>query len=125
MVILCVHQIRSIICQYSNVGRLTTKDLQCVLKATWDARCKWHNIGTELGIHVDDLDSVKERNQNDPDKCFKEILMIWLRGNYSECTWTKLAEALQAKTVGFWQLGETITKSSTFHNTYTKCDTCN
>ena len=82
------------------IGFLTTDDLQLVLNAAWDARCKWYNIGIQLGINSSDLDAIRMRCHNDPDNCFRELIKNWLRGNNPRPTWSAIATALRARSVG-------------------------
>ena len=86
------------------IGFLTTDDLQLVLNAAWDACCKWYNIGIQLGINSSDLDAIKMRCHDDPDNCFRELIKNWLRGNNPRPTWSAIATALRARSVGFEQI---------------------
>ena len=95
---------------------MTTSDLQSIQKTIFAARSKWYSLGIELSIDPNDLDAVKEKHQNDPDKCFREILTIWLRGNYSKRTWITIAKALLAKSVGFGELAERVGELSHARN---------
>lgn len=94
---------------------MTISSLQSIQSTIFGARSKWYSIGIELNIDPNDLDAVKEKHQSDPDKCFIEVLTIWLRGNYSKRVWTTIVNALKAKAVGFGELAERVEKL---------CDTC-
>lgn len=83
------------------------------MNTLWGARCKWHSIGLELGIDPDNLDAVKLKDHGNPDECFKEILTEWLRGDCPQPTWSAMAKALRAPSVGFGQLASKVEQLQT------------
>ena len=85
---------------------LTENDLVSVQTAVWEARAEWYNIGLQLGLSAGTLDAIKLGNQSNPDTCFTEVLKLWLRG--SGRSWSDLAGALRAPTVGFEHLAEQL-----------------
>ena len=84
---------------YASDCQLTTDDIREVQDRVWDARCKWYEIGIQLQLKVSDLDSIKDTCSGDPNKCIREMLIIWLRNH--KATWMVLSNALKHKTVGF------------------------
>ena len=69
-----------------------------VQEALWEARSKWHNIGTRLKLGVFDLDCIN----SEPGFCLEEKfnLMIKTRLKRMEpCTWRDLYDALNHPTV--------------------------
>ena len=90
-----------------HAGVLTIKDLHKVLKATWEARVKWYNIGLGLEIDPGTLNTIKTDNENSDDR-FRAMLMIWLNKVQPKPTLAALAEALQSPTVGFGHLAEQV-----------------
>ena len=84
--------------------RLTTDDIKEVLDKVWKARNKWYNIGIQLEVNVNDLDSIKQSCNNYPGECFREMLITWLRQTPDGASWKSLISALSHETVGFHDL---------------------
>ena len=84
-------------------------DLAFVLRAVWEARAKWYNIGLELGLTPGTLDAIKLANQDDPDRCIRETLKTWLSQS-EHPTWSDLARALRVSPVGHGKLAEELLK---------------
>jgi hypothetical protein len=89
------------------LGCLGPNDLRKVQRILWDARTQWYNIGLELDISPDTLDSIQLANQQNPDRCFRAMLTKWLR-EHQRPTWSALAEALSSPSVGLSHLAEEI-----------------
>ena len=77
-------------------------DLKDVISALWDARAKWRNIGSCIGVDEGTLDTMKGKDGD----CLNGILSHWLRGvhnpkqkNSKPRTWRTLIEALREKVV--------------------------
>ena len=85
---------------------LGPNDLRNVQRILWEARTQWYNLGLELDITPDSLDSIKHDNANTSD-CFRAMLTKWLRENQRP-TWSVLAEALRSPSVGLDHLAEKI-----------------
>ena len=86
---------------------LSSGELPTVQNLTWEARSKWYNVGLCLGISVDTLDAVKTNHREDCDKCYTEVLKIWLR-NDSSPTWRALADALRGPSVKMNHIAEQL-----------------
>ena len=82
---------------------LTINDLRDVLKTVWDARTKWYNIGSELRVDPETLDTIKENEKKVEDR-LRTMLKTWLRMSQPKPTSAALAEALQSPTVRNGQL---------------------
>ena len=96
--------------QTVGVGPQSPLDLASVQTAVWEVRAEWYNIGLQLGLSAGTLDAIKLGNQSNPDTCFTEVLKLWLRG--SGRSWSDLARALRAPTVGYEHLAEQLRHSN-------------
>ena len=88
---------------------LSQNDLRLLLVKTWDARIKWYNIGSELGTDPSTLESIQHDQRDNCDKCYREILLHWLRSNKRK-TWKVVVDALKCCAVGYEQLSEEVKK---------------
>ena len=88
-----------------DAGKLTIKNLRQVQRATWEGRTKWYNIGLELDIDPETLDTIKGNNDNIDDR-FRAMLTTWLKMVDPRPTWEALTEALRSPTVGYEHLAE-------------------
>ena len=84
----------------------------------WQGRKKWYKIGLQLGLPPGDLDSIKEFQHNDPDHCITATLNVWLTSSYQP-SWSSLAEALRATSVGYCDLADQIDQLSARDRTNT------
>ena len=55
----------------------------------------WYQLGVQLGISTADLNQIRMNYPNNAQQCKTEVLDLWLR-NSPECSWTKLAQAVEA-----------------------------
>ena len=83
---------------------LTIKDLRMVLRAAWDGRSKWYNIGLELEIDPGTLKVIEGNNYKNIDDCFRDMLTTWLNTVEPKPTSAALADALRSPTVGYVDL---------------------
>ena len=86
---------------------LTINDLRAVRKATWDARAMWKDIGIELDLKVTDLDTI-ETNHGNVNKCFSEMLTLWLKRANPPPNWSAMVKALKEPAVGCGDLAELV-----------------
>ena len=77
--------------------------LKEVMDAIWDARVQYQNIGIELGVPPDTIDSIAETQRGNVDKCFGEVIRYCLKNGISQ---KRIADALQSRMVGYGHLGE-------------------
>ncbi|XP_064389734.1 uncharacterized protein LOC135337711 isoform X2 [Halichondria panicea] len=85
---------------------LTDADLAKVYRVTFDARTKWRNILLALNISSATIDSIGTKWQDNPDDCYREGLLEWLKG--WERSWESMVEALCNPTVGHVRIAKTI-----------------
>ena len=83
-------------------------DLQVVFSELYSAHQKWYNIGLELKINPCDLDAIRVKNADDPDKCLHVLLSTWLESRDSIPTWRAIVNALKSPTVNFEQLSRQV-----------------
>ena len=65
------------------------------------------DIGLELDLAKSDLDAIQEKHRENIDKCFTEMLDLWLLTNRRP-TLTDLTAALRQRTVKLDQLAEEL-----------------
>ena len=65
------------------------------------------DVGIELNVIKFDLDVIQKTCCNDVDKCFTEMLTLWLN-NDPQPTWSGMIAALRKPAVGFTQLADDI-----------------
>ena len=87
--------------------RLTKNDLKEVRNKVLPATSKWYDLGLELGILSDDLDTVKTGNDK-PQDCLREVLKRWLDNAELTPTWTTIIIALRSPAVGHHSLAEEL-----------------
>ena len=106
----CMQYVGPLITDFSyncTLGFLGLSDLRRVQNTLWDARTQWYNLGLDLDISPDSLDSIELANAGNPERCFRAMLTKWLR-EYHRPTWSALAEALKSPSVGLSHLAEEI-----------------
>lgn len=89
------------ILHYSNniSGQLAIGDLPQVIRAVYDARVKWYDIGLELKVDAASLDAIQEDNPRNVQNCLRDMLKKWLRRSQPKPTWGALKEALESPLV--------------------------
>ena len=94
----------------SLLGYLGINDLGVVvnLKAVWEARVDWYDIGVALNISPDTLDEIRNDHRDTTKPCFREMLKVWLRRVEPRPTWSELAEALKSPMVGREDLADKL-----------------
>jgi hypothetical protein len=75
---------------------LTIADLKSARNHLYNVRRKWYDIGIELEIPIETLDTIRDRYDS-YGVCLIEMIKEWL--NSEQATWKALAEALRAKPV--------------------------
>ena len=88
---------------------LSEADLSVVLEDIHPARAKWYNIGLQLGVSANDLDTVRSQYVT-PEDALSELLEKWLKtvNPVSTLTWGAVVSALKHTTVGEFQLAEKL-----------------
>ena len=87
--------------------RLTKNDLKEVRNKVFPATSKWYDLGLELGILSDDLDTIKKGN-DEPQDCLREVLKRWLDNADLTPTWTTIIIALRSPAVGHQSFAEEL-----------------
>ena len=89
-------------------------DLNDVKHALWDARAKWKDIGSCIGIDEGTLDTMKGK---EPGKSLDYLLSHWLRGAYDPNkknskprTWRTLIIALRDKIINEAAMADELEK---------------
>ena len=70
----------------------------------------WYQLGVQLGISTADLKQIRMNYPSNAQQCKMEVLDLWLR-NAPECSWTKLAQAVEAMG-GYAVLAEELRKKT-------------
>ena len=85
--------------------RLTLTDLKEVRTLLYPARRKWYHIGIELGLSVEELDTIKAEN-TDAMESLTAMLKLWLKSIDPVPTRRALADALKARTINEIELAK-------------------
>ena len=85
---------------------LRINDLGEVYEAVYEARSQAYDIGLQLKVAVDTLDSIDRRYDDHSDK-LREVLKTWLR-TAPKPTWQDLLDALRSRVVGQPRLASDI-----------------
>ena len=72
---------------------LTLKEIQNELNEM--AAAKWYQLGVQLGIPPATLSTTEINYPHDAQRCMTEVIIRWLQST-PECSWAKLAEAVEA-----------------------------
>ena len=71
---------------------------------------QWHQLGIQLGVPVPRLTAIEKDHLHDVQRCMSEVI-IWWHQNTPECSWAKLAEALEL-TSGYAVLAKKLRKKT-------------
>ncbi|XP_064387210.1 uncharacterized protein LOC135335600 isoform X3 [Halichondria panicea] len=88
--------------------------LKTVKDATWDARAKWYHLAINLDVDGGTIDSIRETNYNNTEKCFVAMLEAWFKKGSP--SWSVMVEALRGRGVEGGTLANNIERK--FMNTY-------
>ena len=80
-------------------------DLCHVHEEVYPARTSWFNIGLQLHVPVDELDSIK-RESGDCGDHLRDMFKWWLK--QGGATWGALTEALKSPTIGERKLAKKL-----------------
>ena len=78
---------------------LSIDDLKEVQDKLFGVSNKWYDIGLQLLLSANDLDSI-EANSNSTQHCLREMLKRWLRRVNPHPTWKAVVDALKSVVVG-------------------------
>ena len=85
--------------------RLTKDDLKLVRDTLLKAASKWYDLGLELGLSVDYLDTITKDN---PQDCLRVMLTYWLSCLDLQPSWKQVIVALRSRAVNYPLLAEEI-----------------
>ena len=85
--------------------RLTKSDIKTVRKEVLAAAAKYYDLGIELGLDPDYLDTLTSKSDEDN---LRDLLVRWLSGVDPEPTWQALCEALRNPAIKHEALAEEI-----------------
>ena len=88
-------------------GKLSTSDLSKVRNEILSAAAKWYDIGLELGMTADYLDTIRKTN-DDPQDCLRKLLRRWLSCVDPQPSWKALINALSSPAVNYQALASKI-----------------
>ena len=86
---------------------LVHDNLKKVCDLVWDARSRWCDLGFQLDIKLNDL-RVIEKDCNDVNSCFREMLSTWLKMIDPPPSWECLMTALEHDSVKCGDLAKRI-----------------
>ena len=88
--------------------RADDMDLRTLENELYDAHAKWYALGVQLGVSTCRLDAIRvDHNYRCAADCQREMLEDW-RNNAVECTWEKVAEALESGPVAMARLARSV-----------------
>ena len=105
---MCLYRFCIILIKLFFSGCLSIEDLNEVIKATWQARVEWYDIGLGLHISPNTLDAIRNDNRDICKACFREMLKVWLKRSHPPPTWKELVETLRSPMVGFEHIAELL-----------------
>ena len=77
---------------------LSLDDLSKVRTELFEVQVKWYDIGLDLGLPVNTLETIKQECQ-DIGECLRRMIHEWLKAIDLQPTWRKLIDVLQNKVV--------------------------
>lgn len=76
-----------------------------VVSAIWEAHAKWFNIGTQLRLKLNVLETIDHKPGLDIEKKFRKLISSWLKLG-EQCTWRAIRSALNHHTVNLPDLAQ-------------------
>ena len=71
---------------------MTVRDIQNELS---EMTAEWYQLGLQLKVPLAILNTIGHDHPRGAQRCMTEVINRWLR-NASECSWAKLAQAVEA-----------------------------
>ena len=95
----------------STIHKLTTADIKTILEELAnEAASKWYQIGIQLEVSLDLLNTLRQQNSSDDTTKLCCVLVPWLKSG--QASWEALCRALESDTVGEKALAERLKKTS-------------
>ena len=91
----------------SSEGKLTKSDLDELVKYLRPVKEKWREIGQDLGLSREDLDSISNCDQVEEEN-LRSVLKLWLKNADTGATWMALYHIIEQKLEGGKEVAETI-----------------
>jgi hypothetical protein len=88
---------------------LSADDLAKVRMELVEVQTKWYDIGLDLGLPVNTLETIKQECQDTPE-CLRKMLLEWLKMIDLQPSWKTLIDVLQNKVINEGALAVTIAK---------------
>ncbi len=88
---------------------LSADDLAKVRMELVEVQTKWYDIGLDLGLPVNTLETIKQECQDTPE-CLRKMLFEWLKMIDLQPSWKSLIDVLQNKVINEGALAVTIAK---------------
>ena len=103
IVVVWIHPLNCMTFLMMACSKLSTSDLSKVRNEILPAAAKWYDIGLELGMSADYLDTIKANNN--PQECSLKMLRQWL---LAEPSWEARITALRSPTINYSALASKI-----------------
>ena len=88
---------------------LSTDDLSKVRGELFQVQVKWYDIGLDLGLPVNTLETIRQECQ-DLGECLRKMILEWLKAVDLQPTWRKLVDVLQNRVINEGVLAIKITQ---------------
>lgn len=86
---------------------LSINDLSKVRMELVEVQTKWYDIGLDLGLPVNTLDTIQQECQ-DTTECLRRMLFEWLKTPTLQHSWKNLIDVLQNKVINEGALAASI-----------------
>ena len=78
---------------------LTENDYREVYEALFDAKTKWREIGSGLGLGKPTLDNIEDQYHHKNNRCLEEMISTYLKRPSLKPSWQALINVLKSKDV--------------------------
>ena len=100
-------------------------DFKTVLNFVWKARSTWFNLGLQLNIEMEELQSIGQKFNHDSENCLQETLLRWLQMTDPTPSWEDLATALEGDCIDYYFIASEIREKFEIPNRpSTSCELC-
>lgn len=89
-------------------SHLTLADQASVQNELCAVRGKWYSIGLLLGYSESKLHIISVENNDDPARCFSDLICQYLKDKDHKPTWRELADIMASPLIGYRGLAEDI-----------------
>ena len=93
----------------ADVIKMAELELSEVIDELFEARNKWFDIGLQLQLHHSELKSIEDKYRDDPDKCFRQMLIAWeTSSSQAPKAWSTLVKILRKPAIKYEVLATRI-----------------